>query len=122
MGYKADEYVVQERLAQIGNHLGGSPDSGSKSDKGKASLLEKHGDDVSLEGGEVSLCTGQSTIYSRCSILYTFYSLHSLSYAELSNNTRSSLPALFAQPSQRVARAASKTLRAPTSSTALSRP
>ncbi|KAJ4324531.1 3-ketoacyl-CoA thiolase with broad chain length specificity [Neodidymelliopsis sp. IMI 364377] len=41
---------AQERLAQIGNHLGGSPDSGSGSGsggkKGKSSLLEKHDDDV----------------------------------------------------------------------------
>ncbi|KAJ4343695.1 3-ketoacyl-CoA thiolase with broad chain length specificity [Ascochyta clinopodiicola] len=42
---------AQERLAQIGNHLGGSPDSGSSSGsgsggKGKSSLLEKHADDV----------------------------------------------------------------------------
>ncbi|KAL1604225.1 3-ketoacyl-CoA thiolase with broad chain length specificity [Nothophoma quercina] len=36
---------VQERLAQIGNHLGGSPD-GSSSNKGRSSLLEKHPDDV----------------------------------------------------------------------------
>ncbi|KAJ4404731.1 3-ketoacyl-CoA thiolase with broad chain length specificity [Didymella pomorum] len=37
---------VQERLAQIGNHLGGSPDGQSAGKKGKASLLEKHPDDV----------------------------------------------------------------------------
>lgn len=37
---------AQERLAQIGSHLGGSPDSGSSSKKGKSSLLEKHADDV----------------------------------------------------------------------------
>ncbi|KAJ4381895.1 3-ketoacyl-CoA thiolase with broad chain length specificity [Didymella sp. IMI 355093] len=36
---------AKERLAQIGNHLGGSPDSQSGK-KGKASLLEKHADDV----------------------------------------------------------------------------
>ncbi|KAF2628614.1 3-ketoacyl-CoA thiolase B [Macroventuria anomochaeta] len=36
---------AQERLAQIGNHLGGSPD-GSSSKKGRSSLLEKHADDV----------------------------------------------------------------------------
>lgn len=44
---KADSETAQERLAQIGNHLGGSPDSGSGSKKGKSSLLEKHADDVS---------------------------------------------------------------------------
>lgn len=46
----ADVVVAQERLAQIGNHLGGSPDSGSSSagKKGKSSLLEKHADDVSI--------------------------------------------------------------------------
>ncbi|KAJ4336757.1 3-ketoacyl-CoA thiolase with broad chain length specificity [Didymella glomerata] len=37
---------AQERLAQIGNHLGGSPDGQSPGKKGKASLLEKHADDV----------------------------------------------------------------------------
>ncbi|KAF3008576.1 3-ketoacyl-CoA thiolase with broad chain length specificity [Curvularia kusanoi] len=37
---------AQERLAQIGNHIGGSSGSSSGGKKGKASLLEKHADDV----------------------------------------------------------------------------
>lgn len=43
---RADDDTAQERLSQVADHMSGG--TGSSGKKGRAALLEKHPDDVSI--------------------------------------------------------------------------